>query len=243
MNILAIGNSYSQDATRYLAQMAACADINATVVNLYIGGCSLETHFNNLIAEKPSYAYELNGERTERMVSIQEAVGERAWDVITMQQVSNQSVDYATYQPHLGILSAYLKKNAPAARQALHQTWGYAPGTEHILSLGFKTPPEMFEKSEAAYREAADETGIDILIPAGRALCKAYEAGLSPLYRDDIHASLGLGRYILGGVWYEILFGKDFRENPFSDTDEPITEAIRAQATEIVHTVTRAYKK
>ncbi len=242
MKILCIGNSFSQDATRYLSQIAAAGGEHAKVVNLYIGGCSLERHLNNLINEEAAYGYELDGEKTGRMVSIQEALASDTWDIVTMQQVSHQSIDYATFQPHLGLLSAFVKKNAPSARQALHQTWGYAPESESILSLGFKTPPDMFKKSETAYREAAEETGIEILIPAGLALCKAHEAGLTPLYRDDIHASFGLGRYILGGVWYEMLFHKDFRENPFSETDEPIEKAIREKAAEIVHAATRAYK-
>ncbi len=242
LHILAIGNSYSQDATRYLAQIAAAGRESAKVVNLYIPGCSLERHIQNLINEEAAYGYELDGEKTGRMVSIQEAIASDTWDVVTMQQVSHQSIEYATYQPHLGLLSAYVKKNAPAARQVLHQTWGYAPESETILSLGFKTPPEMFAKTKAAYEEAAAETGIELVIPAGHALCKAYEEGLPPLYRDDIHASLGLGRYIIAGTWYEMLFNKDLRENPFSETDEPIEKAIREKAAEIVHTATRAYK-
>ncbi len=242
MNILCIGNCYSQDATRYLSQIAAAGGEQAKVVNLYIGGCSLERHLNNLINEEAAYGYELNGENTGRMVSIPEALASDTWDVVTLQQVSYQSIDYATYQPHLGLLSAFVKKHAPSARQALHQTWGYAPKSEKLASLGFKTPREMFEKAEAAYREAAEETGIEIIIPAGLALCKAEEVGLTPLYRDDIHASLGLGRYIIAGTWYEILFGKDMRNNPFCETDAPIEKAIREEAAEIIHAVARAYK-
>ncbi len=44
MNILAIGNSFSQDATRYLYDIALSDNVNIKVVNLYIGGCSLELH-------------------------------------------------------------------------------------------------------------------------------------------------------------------------------------------------------
>ena len=53
MKILAIGNSFSQDATRYLHQIAKADNYDLTVVNLYIGGCSMETHWNNI--EKNNY--------------------------------------------------------------------------------------------------------------------------------------------------------------------------------------------
>ena len=44
MKILAVGNSFSRNATTYLHQTAAAQGISLTAVNLYIGGCSLETH-------------------------------------------------------------------------------------------------------------------------------------------------------------------------------------------------------
>ena len=48
IKILAIGNSFSQDATHYLHQIAAADQVDMKVVNLYIGGCSLERHWNNI---------------------------------------------------------------------------------------------------------------------------------------------------------------------------------------------------
>ena len=47
MNILAIGNSFSQDATRYLKQIGDSSLTDLYVVNLYIGGCPLERHADN----------------------------------------------------------------------------------------------------------------------------------------------------------------------------------------------------
>ena len=51
IKILAIGNSFSQDATHYLQQIAAADTVDMKVVNLYIGGCSLERHWNNIQSE------------------------------------------------------------------------------------------------------------------------------------------------------------------------------------------------
>lgn len=39
IKILAIGNSFSQDATHYLHQIGEADNIELKVVNLYIGGC------------------------------------------------------------------------------------------------------------------------------------------------------------------------------------------------------------
>ncbi len=48
MKILCIGNSFSTDATTYLSRVAASAGITLETYNLYIGGCSLERHWNNM---------------------------------------------------------------------------------------------------------------------------------------------------------------------------------------------------
>ena len=49
MKILFIGNSFSQNATRYIRQIS---DGTLFVRNLYIGGCSLETHAKNIENEE-----------------------------------------------------------------------------------------------------------------------------------------------------------------------------------------------
>ena len=66
IKILAIGNSFSQDATHYLHQIAAADHVDLKVVNLYIGGCSLERHWNNILTEAEDYLYEENGESPSR---------------------------------------------------------------------------------------------------------------------------------------------------------------------------------
>ena len=58
IKILAIGNSFSQDATHYLHQIGEADNIELKVVNLYIGGCSLERHWNNIQSEAAEYLYE-----------------------------------------------------------------------------------------------------------------------------------------------------------------------------------------
>ena len=57
INILAIGNSFSEDATHYLHQIAKGSGIATKVVNLYIGGCSLETHCKNILDKEKAYRY------------------------------------------------------------------------------------------------------------------------------------------------------------------------------------------
>ena len=52
MKLLAVGNSFSQDACTFLHQTAQAQGLDLEVTNLYIGGCSLEMHYQNLLSGK-----------------------------------------------------------------------------------------------------------------------------------------------------------------------------------------------
>ena len=81
----------------------------------------------------------------------------------------------------------------------------------------------MFRDIEVAYKKASEDLGIPI-IPCGEAFQDAIAKGIGKLHRDTFHASLGIGRYILGGVWYQTLTGNSMTENTFSDFDEDVTK-------------------
>ena len=68
MKILSIGNSFSQDAQRYLHNLAKFNGDNIKCVNLYIGGCPLRTHYINVLEDNKAYDFEFNGEKTEMTV-------------------------------------------------------------------------------------------------------------------------------------------------------------------------------
>ena len=69
MNILSIGNSFSEDATRYLHQIALFDNVEINTVNLYIGGCSLERHYRNILSEERVYELQYNGEKKQPFMS------------------------------------------------------------------------------------------------------------------------------------------------------------------------------
>ena len=82
MKILSIGNSFSQDAHAYLHKLGFAQGLDVDAYNLYIGGCSLERHYNNIVGNIADYDYQKNG-RYLRKISIEEALGKKKWDYIT----------------------------------------------------------------------------------------------------------------------------------------------------------------
>lgn len=223
MNVLSIGNSFSQDAHRYIHGIARADKVDLTTVNLYIGGCPLEAHFRNMHSERAVYSAELNGQSTGFFVSIKEALLSREWDVVTVQQVSNGSVDFNTYMPYLTELVAYVKKYAPKAKIGVHQTWAYEQGSDRLNKMmGYSDHTEMFADLKDAYKKAADEIGADTFIPSGELFQKLLSSGIEKIHRDTFHATLGTGRYALGLLWYAVLCGKDVSGNTFADFDEEV---------------------
>ena len=61
LKILSIGNSFSQDAQRYLTRFAKAAGVDILTHNLEIGGCSLEQHWNYFKNDDKNYALEIDG--------------------------------------------------------------------------------------------------------------------------------------------------------------------------------------
>jgi hypothetical protein len=101
IRILAIGNSFSQDAIEQnLYELAAAEHIPLIIGNMYIGGCTLARHLHNADKNLPAYAYRkiVGGVKTEKKdVRLEEALKDEDWDYISLQQASGVSGLYDTY--------------------------------------------------------------------------------------------------------------------------------------------------
>ena len=224
MKILSIGNSFSQDAQRYLYRLAKKAGDNFKTVNLDIGGCSLRTHYLNALEDKANYAFEYNGDYPGLAVSIKQLLISDDWDVITLQQASHFSAHYETYTPYLENLVEYIKKYCPHSKIYIHQTWAYEEGSERLRDIGgYDSADAMFKGIREAYAKAAQSIHADGIIPSGQAMLNATKMCIDKIHRDTFHASLGAGRYLVALTWYKALTGKDITNNTFDDFDEPVS--------------------
>ena len=222
MNILAIGNSFSQDATRYLYDLAKAAGKDLTVVNLYIGGCSLSRHYRNMLSGERVYQLEYNGHRTGFMVSLSEALLNRDWDIVTVQQASHYSTNYDTYQPYLNELAAYIRRCSPKAKLYIHETWAYEQDSARLNTMmGYQDFRDMYRDLHAAYEQSAKDIHADGVIPAGTMLMTLAHQGYT-VHRDTFHASYGLGRYALGLMWLRVLTDANVNGLALPAYDEPI---------------------
>lgn len=234
MNILCIGNSFSKDAMRYLHQIARADGVTINAYNLYIGGCPLERHFRNMLSGERAYSLDVNGTDTNFPVSLKEALLNRSWDYISVQQASIDSMCFDSYEPYLSELCAYIRKFVPKAKLIVHQTWAYENGCE---KKNYATHNDMFKDISAAYEQAAKAINADLIVRSGLTLNTLMNNGISPVYRDGHHASWGVGRYALGLNWYKTLTGADITHNTFADFDEDIPAETVAKIKECVQSL------
>lgn len=241
MKILSIGNSFSQDAHKWLNKLAKVNGVCMETTNLYIGGCSLETHWTNVEQNNEYYDLEINGGCSERKISISEALEMDNWDIITVQQVSGLSGLEETYEPYISNLIEVVRKNVPNAKLYFHQTWAYETDSSHGDFVRYNNDQqEMFDRIIKTSEKIAGSIDAKI-IPVGRVIQHLrekiaefdYKNGGLSLCRDGFHLTLDYGRFAAAATWLRTITGIDVSATEFEDFDIELLKKIVAVVNEI----------
>lgn len=227
--ILAIGNSFSIDSTKYLKDIAAYSGKDIMVYSVDIGGCSLERHAKCLKEKLTDHGLSINGAFVRKAL-LEEEVKAYDWDVITLQQVSNFSGMYETYQPYLDELVDFIRKEKPNTKIYLHKTWAYDHASTHRGFANYSNSQKlMADKITEAVSMAANAINADGIIPSGDVIAELRklpefdtEKGGQTLCRDGFHMHLYYGRYAAAATWYETLIGGDITDNAYMPPIENI---------------------
>lgn len=175
VRLFTIGNSFSNDATFFLDDLAA-ADGNLLIQKgAVVGGSPLELHWNRAALNEKDPA-DAKGHYTAGK-GLKELLAADKHDFVTIQQASIKSHDITTYRPFAMNLRDYVKKHAPQAELLLHETWAYRVDDPRFnvakpKAGEPKTQREMYEMLAKSYRTIAGELGVRI-IPVGAAMFAA----------------------------------------------------------------------
>ena len=241
VRILAIGNSFSQDAVeQYLHELAEAEGISTIIGNMFIGGCSLERHVKNARDNAPAYAYRKIGtdgkKREKGKMSLEAVLADEDWDYVSLQQASPFSGMYETYEASLPELIEYVKARLPKkTKLMLHQTWAYASTSKHS---GFKNyncnQLTMYQAIANAVKKAAKANKIKIVIPSGTAIQNARTSFIGDhLNRDGYHLDVKIGRYTAACTWFERIFKHNVVGNPYAP--EGLDEVRKVVAQKAAH--------
>lgn len=213
LRVLAIGNSFSEDAVEQdLYMLSTMGGHEIIIGNLYYPACTLERHWNNLKKENGEYSYRkinLSGEvDTIPNCTMQKALVDEPWDIITFQQGSALSGVYSSYRFLPSLLKRVREIVGSRPKFYWHQTWAYAPRSTH---QGFKkySGDQMRMYASILYctrKVLADNPALTGLIPSGTAIQDARTALGPNLTRDGYHLDMIVGRYIASCTWYGVLF-------------------------------------
>lgn len=217
LKVLAIGNSFSVDAMEHLYTIAKAEGVSEIVLgNLYIGGCPLNQHADNIKTGEAAYKYYKNttGEWAvnPQYVSLLQGLQDEQWDIITMQQSSGNSGLTDTYQPYLDELIAFVNENKtnPEAKLFWHMTWAYQSDSTHVpfANYGNNQNSMYLGIVNALQKSVEPVNAFEKTLPVGTAIQNARTSFVGDtLTRDGFHLS-DLGRVIAAYTWYAVIDGQ-----------------------------------
>lgn len=231
LKVLAIGNSFSNDTTHFLEDIARAEGFETVLIgNLYIGGCTLETHALNAAGNLPAYKFYMNydGEWiTIEECTLDYALKNQDWDIITMQQASTWSGKPATYEPHLSNLIDYVNKTKtnPNARLAWNMTWAYQSDFEKdMFSQYARNQDVMYHAIISTVQDTVmKHEEFAYIMPCGTAIQNARTSYVGDtLTRDGYHMS-ELGRVITSYTWLATFLDEPLTEINFTNVSATLT--------------------
>lgn len=235
--ILAIGNSYTENATVYLPDLLREKhDTNVRICRLIKRSSSLADHWQNHLTNAPVYRLDVGswqGWRTiDSIVTLDQALAFAPWNIVVLQQVSWYSGLPASYQPCCDSLLSLVSRNAVRRRIAFHKTWAYSRYSASNDFAPYNYNQQNMD-SAIASATAAIAPKFDIIIPSGdliRALRSTSLNNCMDLTEDGSHLDLGLPALALSMLWYNDLISPFTRSRLFPTSVRPYQGKIDANS-------------
>ena len=243
IKILSVGNSFSVDAMKnHLYQMfeaAGCTDIRLGI--LYVGGASIDTHYDNIRLDRAKYDYyeNVNGEwviTPEYKAS--DAFALTDWDIVTMQQASPDSGRGISFG-NLGALIDLVRPQIGDAKLYWHMTWAYQQDSDHSAFPNYNR--DQMRMYKGIVRATTDKilTNDNFVgyFPVGTTIQNLRTSSLGDtLTADGYHLKDTYGDYAAALTWFCYLTGADAETMTYRPT------SIAGHFDEIAESVNNAIK-
>lgn len=238
IKILAIGNSFSIDAMEYLWHILSAGGVEEIILgDLFIGGCPVSLHAQNIKDDAHTYIYLKNTDGVWHQTpeaSLTDGLLDEEWDIVTLQQASHDSGLPETYAPQDEVLD-YIKANRPHARIYWHMTWAYQSDSDHGAFPRYGCDQAVMYHAilNAVKTEVLTRPAYAGILPVGTVIQNLRATPLGDtLTRDGFHLSESHGRYAAALTWAQTLCGVDpdtvdWMPEAFADTIRPDLSYIR----------------
>ncbi len=217
LKILALGNSFTVDGTQHLWNICKDGGVETVIVgNLYIGDCTLDTHWSNIEGSAASYTYYKNTSgtwSTTKNYRVIDALRQEDWDYIVLHQTAG-SAGFAENFSHLDDIIGFMNENKtnPDAKIVWHMPWAYQSDSTHKEFPKYDSDQmKMYGEITARVQELIlTRDTVSAVIPSGTAIQNLRTSYIGDtLTRDGYHLSYSFGRYTASLAWYHILTGGD----------------------------------
>lgn len=212
MKILSIGNSFSVDTMKHLADILKDLGVtNFKLGNLFIPGCSINKHYYNITNDITDYSYYTNtGDewvKTEQ-VSSRTAVLAEDWDIICIHHGTKDKSRYTSPESYenlpalIGCVKSLAGENT---KIAFNMAWVAEPESTHHEITSYSGDQLLMYEKLTALTENLVKPLVDAVNPVGTAIQNVRPYISRKLTRDDFHLSYDLGRYIAGLTFVKAL--------------------------------------
>lgn len=225
LRVLDIGNSYTEDATHYLAAIVQAAKIDVSDMCLYkaIRGGGSYMNWYNIYHDLEQYGYgisKVTGGLSANISSsgyqkdgaaFRSLLTENEWDLIIVHQYSVYAPYYGQwnttkaggYLPQLWDLIRAHQPNATIGLLLIHSYWsGYGGNKEHSSLL-------RWEKIAQSVKQCCEDYNISFIVPYGTAIQNIRSSSFNNEYdltADGSHCASGLADYTAACCYFQALF-------------------------------------
>ena len=238
VSILFLANSFADDTIQYMPEIARDVGYDLDLYNLYIGGCDINRHINNIINKEK--AYEL------RIYNKEKQVWEARYDVVSTSFIPSKRWDYIVLQQssyfsglpngldNIEKLVELIKSLAnPDVKFIWNMTWSYPHYSDlEVFKKEYKNDSNFMYKSiiKNVKEYILPNNDFVKIIPNGTALGNVRECIKDELlYRDGFHLSYQFGRFLAGLTATSAIVDKDITNVKFHpiEIDEETIELYK----------------
>lgn len=219
LNILAIGNSFTQDTMRFVDEIAESAGYELNIGVLWRGSKTLSDHLNYIQTDEAAYRYTIykwdeDGESVEENTSdslapASQVLNSVSWDLVFLQQASYDNGNPTSFYDEQG--NSYLTQLTSLIRQKVDNPelsfawlmgWAYA---QDYTSTKFQ---QLYNSDQLTMYNAISDTlqnviwssgEFELIIPVGTAVQNVRMSYIGDnMNRDGLHLNYSIGRYTAG---------------------------------------------
>lgn len=221
LRILAIGNSFTIDALRYVSDILTNLGVDKATYSLYgatHSSASLEHWCEQALQDSLVELTHWGGAKMDVEQGTMQELLAQSWDVVVLIQKSEDAIHYETFNPWLHQLIDHILQHCPNPNLTLAWEMSWSYNDTYVTT--YSNYGRWLLIALAAQTMTWND-GIDVVIPVGTAIQNARNTDLnseSQLTRDGWHLNEGVGCYIAACTVVQSLFAPVFGISILNDT-------------------------